>query len=57
MKVAVYPIQSSLVYGDTVEKESKNLMESLERLTSYEFGVVSDLKDLKNADLPLILVQ
>lgn len=57
MKVTIYPIQSSLVYGDTVDKASKELLARLTKLVPYDFEVVPDLEGLKKGDLPLILVQ
>ena len=56
VKIAVYPIHSSMVYGDLVSEKSKELLKDLTDKTGYEFVIV-DLKDLKKYDLPLILVQ
>lgn len=56
MKICVYPIKSSLTYGDIVNSDSKALIASLTQKTGFDFCLCG-LDELSEGDLPLILVQ
>ena len=56
--IKVYAIKSILSKGDnTIDKDSKELLESLENKLNEEFKIVDDVKELSSSELSLILVQ